>query len=318
MSDKNKKILIVGAGIMGHGIAQCFATAGFNVALVDIDQKYLTRAMGLIESSLNTMAEAGAVDVKTIPEILSRITTSTDIEASAKNADLAIEAIVESEPVKKELFAKLDSVCPPKTILASNTTALNIFDFVKTSRPEKVLIAHWYTPPYIIPLVDIVKGPETSDETIKIVADLVRDIGQSPLVLKKFVSGYVVSRLQIAQLREIFYLLDNDIVTPEELDTAAKAGLAMRMMVLGLVQRMDFGGLDLTYKSINNPNVQKQMTPHDYKPEKLDELVKNGHLGVKTGKGFYDYSGKTETDLYHERDIKLIKMLKAFREMEKG
>lgn len=138
---------------------------------------------------------------------------------------------------------------------------------MKTSRPDKVFIGHWYTPPQLIPLIDIVKGPETSEESLMLMYDLIKKIGKTPLLMKKFSSGYVVSRIQIATLREIFYLLDNDIVTPEGLDDAAKTGLALRMMVLGLVQRMDFGGLDLSYKNITNPYVQSTLTPLDYKPK---------------------------------------------------
>ncbi|MDB9823222.1 3-hydroxyacyl-CoA dehydrogenase family protein [Deltaproteobacteria bacterium] len=318
MTDKNKKIFIVGAGTMGHGIAQCFASAGYEVSLFSRTLETLDRAKTLIKSSLDTFAREEMLGENSIPGILDKIEFTQSFEQGAEDAHLAIETVVENEAVKEEIFTRLDSVCPPGTILASNTTALNIFDFVKTSRPDRVLIAHWYTPPQLIPLVDVVKGPETSDETINAVVDLVRDIDQTPLVLKKFVSGYVVPRLQMATLREIFFLLDNDYVTPHELDMAAKLGLALRMMVVGLVQRIDFGGLDLTHKNMNNPNVQRLLTPPDYKPRKLDELVQEGHLGVKTGKGFYDYAGRSEAELCEERDLKMIKMLKAFKSIEKG
>jgi 3-hydroxybutyryl-CoA dehydrogenase len=204
--------------------------------------------------------------------------------------------------------------------LASNTTALNIFDFVKTSRPEKVLICHWYTPPQIIPLVDVVKGPQTSEESVELMVQVLKKIGKKPLVMSKFISGYIVPRFQMALQREIYFLLDNEYVTPQELDEAVKYGLALRMMIVGVVQRFDFGGLDLTVRNLENPYVQSQLTPLDYKPKKVFELFKQGHLGVKTGKGFYDYKGRSEAEIYHERDIQLIRMLKAYhtlREKEK-
>jgi 3-hydroxybutyryl-CoA dehydrogenase len=316
--DDIKKILIVGAGTMGHGMAQVFATEGYEVSLFSRTRETLDRASALLETSLVTFSREGLVDGGRIPEIMGRIKMTQSLEEGATEADIAFETVVENKDTKIDIFNKLDSLCPARTLLASNTTALNVFDFVKTSRPDKVLIGHWYTPPQLIPLVDIVKGPETSQESMQLMAGLIKKIGKTPLVMNKFSSGYVVSRIQIATLREIFYLLDNDIVTPEALDDAAKTGLALRMMVLGLVQRMDFGGLDLTYKSVTNPYVQSTLTPMDYKPKKLEELVKGGNLGVKTGKGFYDYKGRSEAELCEERDIKLIKMLKAFKAMEEG
>jgi 3-hydroxyacyl-CoA dehydrogenase len=262
------------------------------------------------------MAQEKLVNKKQIPAIVGRIKMTQSLEEGARDADIAFETVVEKREDKIDIFDKLDKLCPPKTLLASNTTALNIFEFVKTSRPDKVLIGHWYTPPQIIPLVDVVKGPETSEDSIQTMLAVLKKIGKAPLYLKKFISGYLVSRWQIATLRDILYLLDNDVVTPEELDMAAKAGWAMRMMVVGLIQRIDFGGLDLSLKSLDNPYVRSQMTPQDYKPTKIYELVKQGHMGVKTGKGFYDYTGKTEAEVCYERDIKLIKMLKAYKELE--
>jgi 3-hydroxyacyl-CoA dehydrogenase len=311
-----RRILVVGAGTMGHGIAQSFAQAGIEVSLYSRTAETLKRAQSLIQSSLEAMAQEKLVNKKQIPAIVGRIKMTQSLEEGARDADIAFETVVEKREDKIDIFDKLDKLCPPKTLLASNTTALNIFEFVKTSRPDKVLIGHWYTPPQIIPLVDVVKGPETSEDSIQTMLAVLKKIGKAPLYLKKFISGYLVSRWQIATLRDILYLLDNDVVTPEELDMAAKAGWAMRMMVVGLIQRIDFGGLDLSLKSLDNPYVRSQMTPQDYKPTKIYELVKQGHMGVKTGKGFYDYTGKTEAEVCYERDIKLIKMLKAYKELE--
>jgi 3-hydroxybutyryl-CoA dehydrogenase len=316
MHNDIRKILVVGAGTMGHGIAQSFAQEDFDVTLFSRTSNTLERAKSLINSSLEALAQEKMIDRKKIPAILGHIKMTQSLEEGASDADIAFETVAENREAKIEIFDQLDKLCPRHTLLASNTTALNIFDFVKTTRPHKVLIAHWYTPPQIIPLVDVVKGPETGEPTIKTVMALLRKIGKTPLLLRKFISGYLVTRWQIATLRDILYLIDNDIVTPEELDMAAKAGWAIRMMVVGLIQRIDFGGLDLSIKSLDNPYVQSQMTPQDYKPTKIYELVKQGHLGVKTGKGFYDYSGKTEAEVCYQRDIKLIKMLKAYKELQ--
>jgi len=315
MKEGIKKIAVIGAGTMGHGIAQSFAQAGYRVSMMSRTQKTLERAVSLIESSLSAMAEEGVVDQGSIPTIMSRIHLTTSIEEAAHDADIAFETMAEDKNAKKEIFAQLDKYSPSRTLLASNTTYLNIFDFVETSRPDKVLIAHWYAPPQIIPLVDVVKGPKTNMAHVEFMADLLRDIDKKPAVFKKYVPGYVVTRLQIAFQREVFYLLDNDYLSPEELDEAAKWGLAMRMMVVGVVQRIDFGGLDLTAR-----NLEKSLfpqTPLEYKPKKIFELVKEGHFGVKTGKGFFDYKGRTEAEVCKERDVKLIRMFKATKAIEK-
>jgi len=311
MKEGIKKITVIGAGTMGHGIAQSFAQAGYWVSMMSRTQKTLDRAMTLIQSSLSAMAEEGVLDQKSIPSIINRITPTTSIEEAARDADIAFETMTEDKEAKKEVFAQLDKYCPPRTLLASNTTYLNIFDLVETSRPDKVLIAHWYAPPQIIPLVDVVKGPKTNMSNVEWMADLLRTIDKKPAVFKKYVPGYVVTRLQVAFQREVFYLLDNDFLSPEELDEAAKWGLAMRMMVIGVVQRIDFGGLDLTAK-----NLEKSLfppTPLEYKPTKIFELVKQGCLGVKTGKGFFDYKGRSEAEVCKERDVKLIRMFKALK-----
>ena len=311
MKEGIKKITVIGAGTMGHGIAQSFAQAGYWVSMMSRTQKTLDRAITLIQSSLSAMAEEGILDQKSIPSIINRITPTTSIEEAARDADIAFETMTEDKEAKKEVFAQLDKYCPPRTLLASNTTYLNIFDLVETSRPDKVLIAHWYAPPQIIPLVDVVKGPKTNMSNVEWMADLLRTIDKKPAVFKKYVPGYVVTRLQVAFQREVFYLLDNDFLSPEELDEAAKWGLAMRMMVIGVVQRIDFGGLDLTAK-----NLEKSLfppTPLEYKPTKIFELVKQGCLGVKTGKGFFDYKGRSEAEVCRERDVKLIRMFKALK-----
>jgi 3-hydroxybutyryl-CoA dehydrogenase len=242
---------------------------------------------------------------------MSRIIPTTSIEKVAHDVDIAFETMAEDKEAKRTVFSQLDEYCPPRTLLASNTTFLNIFDLVETSRPEKVLIAHWYASPQIIPLVDVVKGPQTDEANVELMAEILREMDKKPVVFKKYVSGYVVSRLQFAFQREVLYFLDHDFLSLEELEDAAKWGLALRMIVVGVVQRIDFGGFDLSAWNLEKPSFPP--TPLDYKPKKIFELVKEGCLGVKTGKGFYEYKGRSEAEVCKERDIKLIQMFKALK-----
>jgi 3-hydroxybutyryl-CoA dehydrogenase len=296
---------------MGYGMAMSYAQAGYQVSLFSRTQTTLDKAGNLMKSALNTMAQEGLVDGSQITQILELITMTTSLEEGARDADIAVETVAENRDVKKEIFAQLDTLCPPQTIFASNTSFLNIFDFIETSRPEKILIAHWFEPPHLIPLVEVVKGPQTDQANIDLMVRMLQKMGKKPAVMLKFLPGFILNRLQIAFQRECLYMIDEDYITPQELDEAAKYGLALRMLVIGIMQRMDFGGIDLSAKNLNNPNIDP--VPLDYKPKKLFELVEQGHLGVKTGKGWYDYSSKTQAEWNRERDIGLIQLLKTIQ-----
>ncbi len=301
-----KRILVVGAGTMGHSIAMVFAQNGFETDLVDLKEEILERALNLIKSNLETLSKVKIIRSKEIPKILNRIHPSTSLSI-ARRADLVLEAISEKPKAKKELFSSLDQICSPQTILASNTSYLNIFKIVKTQRPERVLITHWYAPPHLIPLVDVVKGPKTSPETVELVRKLLIKIGKKPLVMKKFIPGYIVNRLQRAMAREIFYLLDHQYALPEEIDHAVKWSLGIRIPIVGVVQRYDFTGLDLALTFEENPSIR--LVSKNRKPQTLIHLVQKGYLGVKTGRGFYDYSSRGMKEVIRERDLKMLGLL---------
>ncbi len=302
-----KRILVVGAGTMGHSIALVFAQGGYEVDLVDMNEGILGKALKLIHSNLRTLKGAKMVDARSIPKILGRIHPSTSLEV-AKKADLVVEAISEIPKAKRNLFETLDRLCPAGTIFTSNTSYLNIFRLAKRIRPEKMLICHWYAPPHLIPLVDLVRGPRTSAMTIKTVKEVLLKLGKTPVVMKKFIPGYIVNRLQRAMAREIFYLLDGGYATAEEIDRAVKNSLGIRIPVAGVVQRYDYTGLDLALTFERNPSIH--LVSKERKPKTLSRLVAKGYLGVKSGKGFYDYTSKNIVDVLKERDQKLIKLLK--------
>ena len=308
-----RNVTIVGAGTMGHSLAQSFAQAGYRVRLHDLSDEILIKAMHLIASNLRTLVEAGLLEASEQSPALDRIRTTTNIVEAAENADFVIEAVSEDEAAKKAIFRTLDEICPPGAILASNTSYLDIFQFVETGRPDKVLITHWFAPPHIVPLVEIVRGPRTSQETVDRIRTLLIAMGKKPIVISKFLPGFIANRLQSAMTNEVLYLLDNGYATPEEIDMAVKSGFGLRIPILGAVKRMDYGGLDLTQKII--ANAQYQPPARRTRSETVDALVSRGKLGVKSGSGFYEYGGRTPEEIMKERDLKLIKLKKFLTEM---
>jgi 3-hydroxybutyryl-CoA dehydrogenase len=305
-----KRVLVVGAGTMGHSIAMVFALGDYHVDLVDLNEEILEKALHLIQSNLQTLRRAKLIDTKSVPKVLRRISPSTSLGV-ARGADLVIEAIREDPRAKRRLFLSLDQICPPRTIFASNTSYLNIFNLVRTCRPEKVVIAHWWAPPHLIPLVDVVKGPKTSPETVKAIKEVLIKLGKKPVVLNKFIPGYIVNRLQRAMAREIFNLLDKGYASPEDIDVAVKSSLGIRIPVVGVVQRYDYTGLDLALTFEKNPSIH--LVSKDVVPKTLSRLVEEGSLGVKTGRGFYDYSSKPMAEVLRDRDVKLIELLKFLK-----
>jgi 3-hydroxybutyryl-CoA dehydrogenase len=310
-----KKIGVIGAGTMGHGIALAFSAGGYKVAVNDISTDMLKRAEELNEGNVRTLVEAGLMTPEESLGILrDRICYTDDLERAVSGADLIVEAIVEKAEIKKKLFAELDRLAPPDAILASNTSFLDIYKFVETGRPDKVIITHWFAPPHIMPLVEIVRGPETSDEAVKAVTGVLREIGKETIVLNKFLPGFLVNRLQSAITMEVYYLLDNGYATAEEIDTVAKAVFGLRTPILGLVQRLDFNGLDLVQRNIENRSYERPPWPGHSRS--LDDLVSEGKLGVKSGQGFYDYREKNLGETLRRRDIKILRLKRFLDELE--
>ena len=308
-----RRVTVVGAGTMGHSLAQVFAQGGYEVWLNSRKEETLARARRLIAANLKTLVETGLVEKDQEGMILGRIHPTIKIEEAGKNADLVVETIIEDEAAKKEMFKTLDRVCPPGAILASNTSHLDIFKWVETRRPEKTLITHWLAPPHIVPLVEVVLGPRTSRETVDTVKALLIGLGKNPVVISKFLQGFLANRIQSAIRNEVLFLLDNGYATAEDIDTVTKAGIGLRMPILGLVKRMDYAGLDLNQKTLRNDTYQ--CPPPSPRSESLDRLVAQGKLGVKSGRGFYEYGGRSTEDLMRERDIKLIKLIEFLRQI---
>jgi len=300
-------VLVVGAGVMGHSIAQVFAQAGIEVDLADLTEQALTRAMTLIRTNLYTLAEFGRVPEKDIPGIMARIRPSTDLTASARKADFVLEAVSEVPKIKRDVFRQLDGICPQDTVLASNTSSLNIFEIALVKSPERLIVAHWFAPPHIIPLVEVVPGPGTDARVVTFTTELMKRLGKKPLLLKKFVPSFIVNRIQNSIGKAVWEILEKGWATPEQIDLAVKASLGIRLPIVGVVQSVDFTGLDL---------VADIMRSHDRIIPLVEEKVKQGQLGAKTSKGIYDYGGRTEEEILIKRDKQYLKMLEHLEKIQ--
>lgn len=308
-----EKVTVIGAGTMGHSLAQVFAQGGFPVRLTDLKEEILSRALSFIASNLKTQVEMGLLEKGQESEVLQRIRTTTRIEEAGGDADFVMEAIIEEKEAKKEIFATLDKVCPPRTILASNTSSLDIFKFVETRRPDKVLMAHWFVPPHVVPLVEVVPGPQTGKETVDLVKALLIQVGKKPIVLSKFLPGFIANRLQGAMTREMLFLLDNGYATAEDIDVATKYSFGLRIPILGLAKKVDLAGVDQIQRSLRTS--QYEPPPVRQNSESLDRLVAQGRRGIKSGKGFFDYGGRSTAEIMKEIDMKLIKLREFLKEL---
>jgi len=295
-----ENISVIGAGTMGHSIAQVYAQAGFEVNLVDLNQDVLNHAKSLMESNLNTLAEFKKVDVDDIPVILKRIHTSKDISSATKNADFVVEAVSEIPELKAKIFSQLDEYCSDDTILASNTSSLNIFRIVKVSRPERLVIQHWFAPPHIVPLVEIVPSKKTTPQVVELSVKLMEKLGKKPVVLNKYVDSFIVNSIQNAISGVVFRLLSQKIASPEMIDAAIKYSLGVRLPIVGVVQTMDFTGIDLVDDILKSKGIKMPV---------ISDKVEEGHLGAKTSKGFYDYGSKKEEEILKKRDRLYLTLL---------
>jgi len=295
-----KRAVGVGAGVMGHSIAHVFAQAGIEVNLVDLNETVLEHAMDLMKANLETLAEFKKVSGNEIPGILARIHPTTDLAGGAEGVDFAVEAVAEVPDVKREVFSQLDQFCPGNTVIASNTSSLDIFDIEQIVKPERLVAAHWFAPPHIIPLVEVVPGPKTSQEVVEFTANLMKRLGKKTVIMKEFVPAFIVNRIQHSISRAVWEMLEKGWATPEEIDLAIKLTLGVRLPIVGVVQTTDFTGLDLIYDIMKG---EGRVSPL------VEEKVKQGHLGVKTSKGVYDYGERSEAEILKKRDRRYLKLL---------
>jgi len=281
-----KRFAVVGAGTMGHGIAQLLAMAGFEVTLVDVSDEALRRAMDKIAWSLGKLAEKRRVKEEEVNVIKSRIRATVNLEEAVKEADFVVEAVPEDLELKKRVFSAIDKAAPKHAILATNTSSLSITELSKvTRRPDKVVGVHFFNPPVLMELVEVVKGDYTSDETVNVTLELTRKLGKKPILVKKDVRGFIVNRVLLSMFNDVCWAIHRGEAAMEAVDATIKykAGLLM-----GAFELADYLGLDVAY-SVSKV-IEEAYGGRAKTCPLLEKLIKEGKLGQKTGAGFYDWS----------------------------
>jgi 3-hydroxybutyryl-CoA dehydrogenase len=281
---KVEKLMVIGAGQMGSGIAQVCAQAGYQVVLHDLKQDFVDRGLGIINKNLSRNVDKGRLTEDQKQVILGQLTTSTDLK-NAGDVDLVIEAAVENMEIKTKLFAELDKIAPAHAILASNTSSLPITEIAAaTTRPEKVIGMHFMNPVPVMKLVEIIRGLATADEVYQVIEDMTKSLGKVPVEVNDF-PGFVSNRILMPMINEAIYTLYEGVATKEAIDEVMKLGMNHPMGPLTLA---DFIGLDTCLYIMET--LQEGFGDDKYRPcPLLRKYVKAGWLGRKTGRGFYTY-----------------------------
>lgn len=281
-----EQIAVIGAGLMGAGIAQVAAVAGYDVVLRDVTPEALDRGLGSIRSSYAKLVERGRLAADDVDAALARITTTTDLEAAA-TADLVVEAVFERIEVKAEVFRALDAICKDDAVLASNTSAIPITSIAAvTARPESVVGTHFFSPVPLMRLCEVVRGYKTSDASIEAARTFAERVGKTVVVVNRDVAGFVTTRLISALAMEAVRLLESGVASAEDIDTACRLGFGHAM---GPLETIDLTGVDIMLNATSNIYADTQLETFAA-PELLRRMVAAGDLGRKTGRGFYDHA----------------------------
>jgi 3-hydroxybutyryl-CoA dehydrogenase len=308
-----KHISVAGAGTMGASLAQTFALFGYDVKVFDIYETALEKAKRLVDLNQETWIKQGIVTQTQSDDLKKKIVYTNDLQA-LKNSDFLIEAILENLDIKHKFWKEVSALVRPDAILCSNTSGLSITAIAEAvEHPERFAGMHWMNPPHIIPLIEVIQAKLTSDETIQVVYDFALELKKKPVKVKDAPS-FVLNRIQQAILREALYIVQEGIATPEGVDDVMKYALGFRYAAFGPFEICDLGGLDI------HNNISKYTFPDLCDAKEpfglIKDCVDNNNLGVKTGKGFYDYSNGRDAEVIRYRDTMFTKLAKTLFEEE--
>lgn len=303
-----KNIAVLGTGTMGHGIALLSARAGLNVAMYGRSDESLNRGFTSIKASLNRLKDEGKITEEESVQILNKIKGVKTLEEAAKGAEFIIESLAENLELKQQIFGQLDELCSKEVILATNTSGLSPSAIAKNLKnPERLVVAHFWNPPQLIPLVEVVPGENTSEKTMTETMEWVEFIGKKAVRMEKECLGFIGNRLQLALLREALYIVEQGWAKPEEVDKAIEYGHGRRLPVTGPLCSADLGGLDIFH---NISTYLFEDLCNYTKPSKLmQDKVESGKLGSKSGEGFYDWNPNALEKKQRERTEVLLYFL---------
>lgn len=309
-----RQIGIVGAGIMGHSIAQICAQAGYQVVLTDISKAVLSDAAGKIEKNLKELLSLHFIEQPEIDQCLDRISLREGMGTEISSCQVVIESVSEDLGVKKAVFAKLEQLCLPETIFCSNTSCIPIEKICsELQHKHRVLGTHFWNPPNIMPCVEVIKSRHTDDQVFETIVSLMEQIGKKPVRVFRDVPGFLGNRLQLALLREALFIVEEGIATPEDIDQVVKTGFGMRLPFAGLFELMDLTGHDTAIR------VQDYLFPElacgKSAPELLKQMVARGDLGVKSGKGFYDWPDDMTAQRMQYRNNGLLGLMQLLKSL---
>lgn len=312
--DKNWNVLMVGAGTMGRGIAEVFAAKGINITLYDAFPEQFEKAKKFIIGDMEYFKSEELITDKEIENVQKYISYEADLEKIAPKVNIVIEGVFENHDIKRDIYNKLDKLCTPDCIFCSNTSGSNVFEIAEISNPERFLITHFFNPPYVMPLVEFVMGPKTSAEVVEEVKKLFLSVGKDPAVVRHYIPGFIVNRLDQVLQREIGYMISQGWTTGADIERAIRYTSGTRYSFEGPLSLHDVVGWDIT--NAVSKDVFETLCNDVGEDQHGRQLIEQGRLGIKTGKGVYDYTGIDIQNFMNKRSHKIITMLKAIRSLE--